>query len=124
MPVFPFACVAMKRTLSTNEAVALLLRDENASWSTYAAEALVEWILEYEDATGTETEFCPIAIRCEWAEYATLHEIAEAYFSPSVFKDWQNMSAEDQREDVIFLLDRKTNWIKLPENAGYLVQSF
>lgn len=114
----------MKRTLSKNEAVALLLRDENASWSIHAAEALVDWITEVEDSTGTETEFCPVAIRCDWDEYATLHEIAQAYFSPSVFKAWQTLSPEDQREDVIFLLDRKTNWIELPENAGYLVQSF
>lgn len=115
---------AMKRTLSTNEAVALLLSDENASWSRHAAEALVEWIHEYEDATGTETEFCPVAIRCDWSEYATLHAIARDYLSPAAFKEWESMSPEDQRDDVIRMLDRKTNWIQLPEDAGYLVQSF
>lgn len=114
----------MKRTLSKNEAVALLLRDENASWSTYAAEALVDWITEVEDSTGTETEFCPVAIRCDWNEFQTLYSVAENYFNKTQLAELDKLPGDAQRDMILEYLDRKTNWIKLPDNAGYLVQSF
>jgi len=62
----------MKLTLSTNHAADLLYHDENADWSNRGALALVEHLEQLEDETGTEIDFCPVAIRCDYSEYRSL----------------------------------------------------
>lgn len=70
----------MKQTLSTAEAVELLRRDVYAKWSLNGARALVEWIEDYEEtATGEEFEFDPVALRCDFSEFATAQEAAREY---------------------------------------------
>jgi hypothetical protein len=81
----------MKMTLTTNQA-ARMLCDKNASWSWDAAFALCEYLQELEDGIGDEIEFCPVAIRCDWSEHASLEEWANDYgFEPEA-------STEDERE--------------------------
>ena len=58
----------MKTILSTNELIDELRRDEYASWSYDGAKALADYLQEYEESTGEELEFDPIAIRCEFTE--------------------------------------------------------
>tara|TARA_B110000285_G_scaffold133127_1_gene149357 strand:+ start:552 stop:785 length:234 start_codon:yes stop_codon:yes gene_type:complete len=41
--------------------------------------ALFEYIEEYEDQTGEETELDVVAIRCEWTEYANFDAALEEY---------------------------------------------
>ena len=59
----------MKVILSTNELIDELRRDEYASWSYDGAKALADYLEEYEESTGEELEFDPVAIRCEFTEY-------------------------------------------------------
>lgn len=54
----------------------MLLADENARWSYEGARALVTWLQELEEDTGSEIEFDVVAIRCEWGEYASALEAA------------------------------------------------
>lgn len=71
----------MKHTLSTQEMVKLLLKDEFANWSYEGANALVEFLEEMEQGNETETEFDRVAIRCQFTEYENYEELYEAYGS-------------------------------------------
>jgi hypothetical protein len=68
----------MINTLTSNQAVTELLKDEYANWSLAAALALVEWLEELEDSSGEPIEFDPVALRCEWTEYRAA-DLMEAY---------------------------------------------
>ena len=71
----------MKKTLSTNEAAHLLLKDENAAWSYAGAFALVEYFEQLEEDLGESIEFCAVAIRCDFSQHESLQEWAHDYFS-------------------------------------------
>lgn len=55
-----------------------LLTDENAKWSTSAANALAEYYENLSDDIGQNINFDRVAIRCEWSEY-TFEELARNY---------------------------------------------
>ena len=69
----------MKRTLSTTDVAHLLMQDEFAKWSRPAAFALADYYQNLENETGEEMDFDAVAIRCDWTEYETLEQVAEAY---------------------------------------------
>lgn len=69
----------MKQTLTTSEAVDLLMADDNAAWTYAGARALVEYLEQEEQDSGTETEFDRVAIRCDFSECASAIEAAEQY---------------------------------------------
>jgi len=71
----------MKTTLSTYDIADALKSDENANWSYAGAQALAEYLEEYEDSTGEEMELDVVAIRCDFSEYASLEDWASEYFS-------------------------------------------
>jgi len=108
----------MKQTLTTNQVADILLRDDNAKWSYEAAHALAEHYEEMEQESGEEMELDAVAIRCEWTEYKTAHEIAEAY---DIAFDGDESDVED--EVIDYILDR-SYLIKLPKGVGYLVRQF
>lgn len=108
----------MKQTLTTGQVASALLRDENAKWSREAAWALAEYYENLESETGEEIELDVVAIRCEWTEYATAHEIAEAY---DIAFDGDEVDPEDAVTEYV---NERSQLIKLPNGAGYLVQDF
>ena len=63
------------------------LRPNNFTWGGLSA--LFEYLEEYEEDTGFKIEFDPIAICCEFSEYADFKEIQEAY---------SNLELEDLEE--------------------------
>lgn len=69
----------MKITLSPTEIAERLLADEYASWTRAGARALAEYLTRLDMDLGIETEFDPLAIRCEWNEYSSAVEAAENY---------------------------------------------
>ena len=71
----------MKNTLTTSEAVSLLMADENAAWSMAGAYALVGHLEQIEEDCGTEIEFDRVALRCEYSEHESLQEWARYYFT-------------------------------------------
>ena len=97
----------MFNTLTTNEAVQELLKDEYANWSYEAATALVEWIEEFEEDQGEPIAFDPIGLRCEFSEY-TATELGEAY----------SMTLEEIRQQTL-VLDLGTL-----TNQSFVVQQF
>ena len=110
----------MKHTLSTQEMVKLLLKDEFANWSYEGANALVEFLEEMEQGNETETEFDRVAIRCQFTEYENYEELYEAYGSTA-----RNDLRESTLSESDFLdwLNEQTIVIKLP-NDGFIVSEF
>ena len=97
----------MINTLTTNQAVTDLLKDEYANWSLAAAIALVEWLEELEDSSGEPIEFDPVALRCEFSEY-TATDLVEEY----------GMTLAEIRENTI-VIDLGTL-----TNQSFVVQQF
>ena len=67
-------------TLSTSQAASLLAA-ENNGFTYSGATALCEFLEELEAVTGEEIEFDPVAIRGEFAEYASLADFRKDYFT-------------------------------------------
>jgi len=44
-----------------------------------ALTALFEYLEEYEEESGTQTEFDMVALCCEWSEYENLEELQQDY---------------------------------------------
>ena len=97
----------MKITLTKSEFINRFLAVRAENFSRAALGALFDWIEETEKDIGEETEFDPIAICCDWTEYATALEAAEAY-------GFEAQESEDERADkseqqaVEFLCDNTT----------------
>ena len=88
----------MKITLSTNDIASRLIDDSYASWSYNGANALAEWLEEYEESSGMECEFDACAIRCDFSEYESLVDWAEENLSD--YKEELGID-EDMDEDEI-----------------------
>jgi hypothetical protein len=107
----------MHISLSFGQAVSLLLKDDYAKWTVDGAEALVKYYELLEEETGEEINFDPVAIRCDWAEYKTLEDIAEAYS----IKGLELATESDERENLI------RDWVLsdgelIDHPSGYLVK--
>lgn len=73
----------MKLTLTTTEAVRLLMQDQNVNWSRLGATALVEYL----DKIDPDMEFDAVAIRCDFSEYKTAAEAADDMFGEELEED-------------------------------------
>jgi hypothetical protein len=71
----------MKTEMTTYECAKALTHDEYANWTRSGAFALVEYLEQMEDDCGTQIEFDPVALRCEFSEYDTAIEAAKVYTS-------------------------------------------
>ena len=67
--------------MTTYECAKALTHDEYANWTRSGAFALVEYLEQMEDDCGTQIEFDRVALRCEYSEYDTAIEAAQAYTS-------------------------------------------
>ena len=65
--------------MTTNEMAKELANDENAAWTYEGARALAEWLEDFEESTGQPMEFDPVALRCEFSEYASDDEALAEY---------------------------------------------
>ena len=71
----------MKTTLSTSQAASLLTADNNNGFTYSGAYALCEYLEELEADCGKEIEFDPVALRCDYTEYASLADFRNEYFA-------------------------------------------
>lgn len=101
----------MKHTLSTLEAATLLYKDEFADWSRDGAMALVEHLERREEDEGTEYEFNPIDIRCDYSEYDSALEAAEQYTT----------ECDSEKDSMEFLKEKTT---VIPFKGGIIIQNF
>lgn len=107
----------MKETLSTSQVADRLRADENAGWTYHGAKALAEYLEQIEEDTGEEMELDVVAIRCDFAEYASAQEAASEY-------DWEpDDDDEDEREEkALDYLRDKTQVIEF--DKGVIIQQF
>ena len=70
----------MKQTIDRYGFIRAFERADRASqFSRAALDAMFDWIVEREQDMGEEMELDVVALCCEWSEYDTAREAAEAY---------------------------------------------
>lgn len=69
----------MKMTLSFSQFYQSWPESRKDQFSYDALKSIFDYIEELEESTGEETEFDPIAICCDWTEYDSALEAAQAY---------------------------------------------
>lgn len=69
----------MKANVSEYEFRDTILRLRPDNFSYQGLTELYEYILDYEESTGIETEFDPIAICCEFSEYESVTECLKEF---------------------------------------------
>ena len=77
-------------------------------FSYEGAKALFEYFEQYEQDTGEEMEFDPIAFRCSFDEYENLQEIKKNYKNIETLEDLQN----------------HTTVIEIPDSDRLIIQAF
>lgn len=97
----------MKQTITENQFVDAIVGDDYNNISYEGAQALFEYIEEYEDSIGEETELDAVAIRCEWTEYENIEEVSRDY-------DIDNL--DDLRDN--------TSVIEVPKSDRLIVQEY
>ena len=98
----------MKQTITENQFVDAIIGDDYNNMSYEGAQALFEYIEEYEDQTGEETEFDVVALRCEWTEYENIEEVS---------RDYEDIKSLDDLRD-------NTSVIEVPNSDSLIVQEF
>lgn len=108
----------MKKTLTKHDIARELHEDANANWSWTGALALAEYLDNLDEDCGTDTEFCKVAIRCDFAQYdSALDAAAEYGFEPDPDQD------EDEKEEsALEYLRDNTQVIEF--DGGVIVQGF
>jgi hypothetical protein len=66
----------MKTTVDTYQFINVMT---GHGFTRSGAVALFEYLEQYEEETGHELDFDPIALRCDFTEYKDLEEIAHEY---------------------------------------------
>ena len=84
-------------TLNTYQIADALKNDTCARWSYAGANALAEYLEEYEESTGEELELDTCAIRCDFSEWDSLQEWAGDYFGTDA--DWRSIIGCENCED-------------------------
>jgi len=69
----------MKITLTQSEFINKFNKIRPNHFSYHGLQCLFDYFEELDDSTETETEFDPIAICCEWAEYDSIEEFWDEY---------------------------------------------
>lgn len=110
----------MKQTLNQYQFVELFLQRRPENFSRDALAALFDYYRESEEDTGEEIEFDPVAICCDWTEYESASEAAEAY-------GWESEEADDEKNDTsereaLQYLNDETTVLELA--SGYVVLNF
>lgn len=98
----------MYRNLSTERAIKLLKEDENGGWSWSGAKALVEYLEELESSDSKSIEFDRVALRCEYSEYSSALEAAQAYGFTPPENDDDDDDDEIESAAIAYLEDRTT----------------
>ena len=115
----------MKTTLTAPEAAYILIDDKNANWSYAGAFALAEYLEEWERELGEEIEFCPVSLRCDFAQYADLEQWAKEQWGEDLACEyWREESGnQEEQNDAIryYIRDRGT---LLEFDDGIIVSSF
>jgi len=113
----------MKATLTTSQAANLLKADTNASWSHNGAHALIEYLEQLEEDTGTEIEFDAVAIRCDYSEYESALTAADDQgYEPNPNLGDGEQDDDDKEASALTWLQDQTQVIQF--DGGVIIQNF
>ena len=104
----------MKKLLNTYEIADAL--QKYSQMSRGGAFALAEYLEEYEESTGEELEFDPVAIRCDFSEYASVIQAAARYTG-----EFAGISYTDEAGALEYLQDHT---IVIEFYGGVIIQDF
>ena len=111
----------MKTTISASHFLEAFRRERPNQFSRAALLALFDYLEEVEREAATEMELDVVEICCDWTEYATAVEAAEAY-------GWEEPAqADDERADrseelaEAWLMDQT---VIVTFDGGVIVQNF
>jgi len=111
----------MKITLTESEFVNRFRAIRPDQFSRPALVALFDYLDKLEDDLGEEQEFDAIAICCEWTEYASAVEAAEAFGWEDETEEGEERDSTAERAAFEFLQDQ-TAVIEM--SSGVLVRDF
>ena len=111
----------MKITLTESEFVNRFCVIRPNQFSIEGLRALFSHIQEMEQSGGDELEFDPIGICCEWTEYGSAVEAAEAYGWEDDTKEGEERDSEPEEKALDFLLESTA---VVPFSKGFLVANF
>ena len=80
----------MKKDVNFNTFCDSFTRDHANNFTYEGKRALYDYLIEYEDDTGTELELDLIAFCCDFTEYESLEEIKSEYDSIESIEDLEN----------------------------------
>lgn len=82
-------------------------------FSYEARKALYDYLLEYEDSTGEQLEFDPIALCCDYTEYKNLAELQTNY---------SNINSMEELQDRTIVIPIYNN--DGSESERFIIQNF
>lgn len=101
----------------------MLKADTSAGWSYTGAYALIEYLEQLEEDTGTEMEFDAVAIRCDYSEYESALQAADDQgYEPNPNLGDDEQSDEDKEADALAWLQDQTQVIEF--DGGVIIQNF
>lgn len=111
----------MKITLTESEFINRFLAIRPNQFSREALAALFEHLGELEREMQEEVEFDPIGICCDWTEYASALEAAEAYGFEA--EDAEDEKADKAEQDALTFLCDETTVLEL-SSGGVVVLNY
>ena len=107
----------MKQTVSEYDFCEAFRKLRPDSFSYEGIKALYEYLCDYEDSIGEETELDVIAFCCEFSEYPSALDCADGYgFDPGLEDE------EEREEAALRWLQDQTSVIEF--NGGIIIQDF
>ena len=101
----------------------MLKADTSANWSHAGARALIEYLEQIEEDTGTEIEFDAVAIRCDYSEYESALKAADDQgYEPNPNLSDEPQEDEDKEADALAWLQDQTQVIEF--TGGVIIQSW
>ena len=97
----------MKDTVTEYQFIDTMAQKQHG-FSYEGAKALFEYFEQYEQDTGEQMEFDPVAIRCDFDEYESLEDVKQNYQDIETLEDLQN----------------HTTVIEIPNSDRLIIQAF
>jgi hypothetical protein len=97
----------MKDTVTEYQFINEMAQSQHG-FSREGARALFEYFEAYEEDTGEQLDFDPVAIRCDFDEYENLKAVQENYEDIETLEDLQN----------------HTTVIEIPETDRLIIQAY
>jgi len=108
----------MIETLTTYEIADRLATDPNSSFTRAGALALAKHLEEMEEESGTTMEFDRVAIRCDYTQYESALDAAEAFgFEPDEDDD-----DDDKEKAALKWLEDETTVLEF--EGGVVIRDF